>query len=76
MKIKSTVVAYYTRHYYLVLFHDETIKKHEQKKSPYGTTPEHPKSEKYNIPHASNIGGGLSKIFLGQILEEKESRRK
>lgn len=63
---KSTV-AYYTRHYYLVLFHDETIKKHEQKKSPYGTIPEHPKLEKYNITHITIIWGGQSKFFWGKF---------
>lgn len=67
---KSTV-AYYTRHYYLVLLTDKHIKKSEPNKSPYRTIAEKPKSEKYNIPHASNIGGGLSKIFLGKFWNKK-----
>lgn len=70
MKIKSTV-AYYTRHYYLVLLTDKHIKKSEPNKSPYRTIAEKPKSEKYRIQHASNIGGGLSKIFLGKFWNKK-----
>ena len=61
------------RHYYLVLFHDETIKKHEQKKSPYSTTPEHPKSEKCNIPHITIIRGGQSKFFWCKFWKKKRA---
>ena len=64
------------RRYYLVLLTNKNAKYNGHDKSPYCTIHSPTKSEKYNIPHASNIGGGLSKFFWANFGIKKESHRK
>ena len=67
---KSTV-AYYTETILFSDFQRQDNQKNEPNKSPYSTISPTTKSEKYNIPHASNIRGGQSNFFWVKFWNKK-----